>query len=66
MNTPQQHPLMTPAEVARTWNVDVKTVTRWAQNGQLPEGAAWVMTPGGHRRYRRAYIEQMLKQGGQS
>jgi len=39
--------LMTPAEVAELFRVDVKTVTRWGQDGKLTS----TRTPGGHRRY---------------
>jgi len=44
--------LLTPAEVAALFNVDPKTVTRWAARGRLHP----VMTPGGHRRYRKSEI----------
>jgi excisionase family DNA binding protein len=39
--------MLTPAEVARMFAVDVRTVTRWANEGKLTA----VKTPGGHRRY---------------
>lgn len=38
---------MTPAEVARAFHVDPKTVSRWANKGWL----ASFRTPGGHRRF---------------
>lgn len=44
--------LMTPAEVARLFKVDPKTVTRWAQRNQLPS----IRTPGGHHRFRRSDV----------
>ena len=44
--------LMTPAEVAATWKVDPKTVTRWARAGKLSS----IRTLGGHRRYREAEV----------
>jgi len=50
--------LMTPAEVARLFRVDPKTVTRWAKEGRLPA----VRTLGGHRRYARAVIMELLDQ----
>ena len=60
MTGPERKPLMTPAEVAHEFHVDPKTVTRWARSGKLPKGEAWIITPGGHRRYVRAYIEKYL------
>ena len=58
--------LLTPAEVAQVFRVDPKTITRWAASGWIPGGAI-IRTPGGHRRYRRAAIEDMLnaQRGGQ-
>jgi excisionase family DNA binding protein len=54
-------PLLTPAEVARLFRVDPKTVTRWAKAGRVTS----VRTPGGHRRYRESEIRALLA-GGQS
>jgi len=48
--------LLTPAEVALAFNVNPKTVTRWAHEGRLSS----VFTPGGHRRYFEDQIRQML------
>jgi excisionase family DNA binding protein len=48
--------LLTPAEVAALWGVDVKTVTRWAQAGKLSS----VRTLGGHRRYREIEVRALL------
>lgn len=58
--------LLTPAEVAAVFRVDPKTVQRWAHSGWFP-ATAYIRTPGGHRRYRRAAIEDMLnsQNGGQ-
>jgi excisionase family DNA binding protein len=47
--------LYTPAEVARRFRVDPKTVTRWAKAGLLPA----IMTPGGHRRYRASVVDAL-------
>lgn len=47
------------AEVAGMFRVDRRTVTRWAQAGQLPS----VQTPGGQYRYERAEIERILAEG---
>jgi excisionase family DNA binding protein len=48
--------LLTPAEVARLFRVDPKTVTRWAKAGKLTA----IRTLGGHRRYRRSEVESLL------
>jgi excisionase family DNA binding protein len=50
-------PLLTPAEVARMFRVDPKTVTRWAKAGRI----ASLRTPGGHRRYREADVQALLR-----
>lgn len=46
--------VMTPGEVALFCGVDPKTVTRWAESGRL----AYYRTLGGHRRFRRPYVEE--------
>ena len=48
--------LLTPAEVAKLFRVDPKTVTRWAKTGKLTA----IRTLGGHRRYRRSEVESLL------
>ena len=48
--------LMTPAEVAALFRVDPKTVTRWAEAGKMTA----VRTLGGHRRYRREEVQNLL------
>lgn len=48
--------LMTPAEVAALFRVDPKTVTRWADAGKMTA----VRTLGGHRRYRRDEVQNLL------
>ena len=50
--------LMTPAEVASMFHVDPKTVTRWAQAGKL----TYMRTLGGHRRYRRGEVVELLRE----
>lgn len=54
--------LLTPAEVARMFRVDAKTVTRWAKQGKLDA----IRTLGGHRRYRADDVRALLRgeQGG--
>jgi excisionase family DNA binding protein len=60
-NTPPAERLMTPAEVADTFRVDPKTVTRWARAGKLNS----IRTLGGHRRFREAEVRALLE-GGRS
>jgi excisionase family DNA binding protein len=48
--------LLTPAEVAKMFRVDPKTVTRWAKAGKLTA----VRTLGGHRRYRKSEVQKLL------
>lgn len=52
--------LLTPAEVAKKFRVDPKTVTRWAKAGKLTS----IRTLGGHRRYRAAEVNKLLEGGG--
>jgi excisionase family DNA binding protein len=49
--------LLTPSEVAALFRVDPKTVTRWAKAGKLTP----IRTLGGHRRYRKSEVEDLLK-----
>lgn len=49
--------LLTPGEVGALMRVDPKTVTRWANQGRLTS----VKTPGGHRRYLRSQVMQLLQ-----
>jgi excisionase family DNA binding protein len=51
--------LLTPAEVARAFQVDPKTVTRWAKLGKIDS----VRTPGGHRRFRDSEVRRLLRAG---
>ncbi|MCL6422904.1 BldC family transcriptional regulator [Brachybacterium sp. JHP9] len=53
--------LLTPAEVARLFRVDPKTVTRWAMSGKLSP----LRTLGGHRRYRREEVERLLAESSE-
>lgn len=48
--------LMTPAEIAKLFRVDPKTVTRWAKAGKLSA----IRTLGGHRRYRESEVRALL------
>ncbi|TWS20948.1 BldC family transcriptional regulator [Tsukamurella asaccharolytica] len=49
---------MTPGQVASLFNVNPKTVTRWAGAGLLGS----VRTPGGHRRFRASEVFALLNQ----
>ena len=51
-----QEVLLTPAEVAKLFRVDPKTVTRWAKAGKLTA----IRTLGGHRRYRKSEVQTLL------
>ena len=51
-------PFMTSHEVARIFRVDPKTVSRW----RWPEGS-YIRTPGGHFRYRRDWVIDMIERG---
>jgi excisionase family DNA binding protein len=52
----EQEVLLTPAEVAKMFRVDPKTVTRWAKAGKLTA----IRTLGGHRRYRQSEVQTLL------
>lgn len=52
--------LLTPAEVARMFRVNPKTVTRWARSGKIQA----IRTLGGHRRFRASEVRQFLEQEG--
>lgn len=56
LDTTGREILMTPAEVAKCFRVDPKTVTRWANSGKLTA----IRTLGGHRRYRKSEVESIL------
>ncbi|HSX48231.1 MAG TPA: BldC family transcriptional regulator [Candidatus Nanoarchaeia archaeon] len=49
-------PLLTPAEVAKLFNVTPKTVTRWARDGKFHT----IRTLGGHRRFRASEVTYLL------
>ncbi len=54
---PRSHPLMTSAEVATVFRVDLRTVRDWA-DGEVLE---CLRLPGGHRRYFRAQVEALAR-----
>jgi excisionase family DNA binding protein len=53
---PESEVLLKPAEVAKLFRVDPKTVTRWAKSGKLTA----IRTLGGHRRYRKSEVDSLL------
>jgi excisionase family DNA binding protein len=55
--TDQYPTLLTPGEVARIFQVDPKSVARWAKNGQLSS----TRTLGGHRRFFEAEVLALLE-----
>lgn len=55
-----QHELMTAGEVADIFRVNPKTIGRWAKAGRL----GYIQTPGGHKRYRREEVMQLLQVEG--
>jgi excisionase family DNA binding protein len=58
----QRDDLLTPAEVAKKFRVDPKTVTRWAKAGKLSS----IRTLGGHRRYRKDEVDRFLESNMQT
>ena len=56
LSSPQET-LLTPAEVAKLFRVDPKTVTRWAKAGKLSS----IRTLGGHRRFKESEVKTLLK-----
>ena len=55
--TQQEIEFLTPSQVARVLHVSPKTVSRWADQGLL----SCVITLGGHRRFRRQEIEEVVR-----
>jgi excisionase family DNA binding protein len=52
--------LMRPKEVAATFNVHIKTVRKWANDGHL----TLVKLPGGQCRYKRSEVESLAEVTG--
>jgi excisionase family DNA binding protein len=51
--------MLTADDVAGLFGVDPKTVTQWAKSGRI----AHIRTPGGHRRYAAAEVQDLLDRG---
>ncbi len=56
-----ENTLMTPADVAELFGVTTSAVVKWADEGKLRTQR----TPGGHRRFRREDVNELLKAGAQ-
>lgn len=54
--------ILTPKEVAVLFHVDPKTVSRWTSAKKIRA----FKTPGGHYRYHREDVEQLLKSSHES
>ena len=52
---------LTPGDVAAIFNVRPKTVSRWADAGELP----CITTPGGHRRFRQRDVAALLNEASE-
>ena len=50
--------ILTPGEVAKMFGVDVKTVTRWVEDGKMD----CFRTLGGHRRFYRSDVEKLREE----
>ncbi|HEX2042555.1 MAG TPA: helix-turn-helix domain-containing protein [Acidimicrobiales bacterium] len=53
-----QREYLTPREAAQMLGVTAKTVVRWAAEGRIPS----MVTLGGHRRFKRQEIEDLVQQ----
>jgi len=54
-----QAEILTPSQVAAIFGVHPGTVKKWADKGQI----AGFKTPGGHWRFRRGDVDQLLTSG---
>lgn len=59
---PDHAAFLTPREVAEVFDVRTTTVARWSREGVLPA----LLTPGGHRRFRRQDVQRLLEHHEQS
>lgn len=63
MDTTQGERLLTTAEVAAIAQVKPVTVGRWVADGLLRPA---IVTPGGHRRFRRGDVDAILDPGNET
>ncbi len=57
-----QREYLTPREAAQMLGVSPKTVVRWAAEGHIPS----LVTLGGHRRFKREEILELLQRMSES
>jgi excisionase family DNA binding protein len=50
--------MMRPCEVAIVLQVSRRTISDWARAGRLP----FILTPGGHRRFRARDVRRLIEQ----
>lgn len=63
MKTPEgDDDLLTPREVAEIFGVRTTTIARWSREGRLNP----IRTPGGHRRYTRSQVRELLAREAES
>ena len=60
MNDVEKNDYLSSGEVAVLLHVSPKTVSRWATQGLLP----CLVTLGGHRRFRLADVEEIVRRMG--
>lgn len=59
--TEEEKEYLLPGEVAELFNVNPRTVSRWAEDGKVD----CIRTLGGHRRYRASDIRKLLNTIGE-
>jgi predicted site-specific integrase-resolvase len=55
--------LLKPSEVISLFHVVRETLSRWVLSGKIPRDA-YIVTPGGHRRYRESHIRALMNKDG--
>jgi excisionase family DNA binding protein len=56
---PAAEEFLRPAEAAKLLHVSPQTISRWAKEGRI----AYVVTLGGHRRFRATEVERLARGG---
>lgn len=54
------HPLMSPGEIANEFQVAPSTIRLWRNSNKLKH----IVTPGGHPRYFRKHVEELMRESG--